>query len=358
MKSHNERVIDALFPLDRSAQRCSRSGFGSIHDQVFILVLRPRHLLHLHERLALNEDPGILEDLAYQQLVEPDDLHEVTEIAGGQFEIFPLNVRDEQGPALRHLGPGESVTLEKLNRHGSLAARKVYGSVDHGHLSRAEEVGKGSPHGEIVHPSRQLGAEIPRFRTVGATTAPEHGTLSVAETGAAGALLGTNLTGRAGDFGPRLAGGGALTQGVTFKDDGSVEDVFAQREVQELLGDWDTGVWDERGKGVSGDVCRPRRRPGNRGSDSRCNSSGAHHGGKTCAFGSEILCQLLTLCRVKWVQGLMVQHPGPGVSARPVKSRSVGRPNTSRYEDVVHEQYDATSHLGPIILHWQRQRLS
>lgn len=68
-------------------------------------------------------------------------------------------------------------------------------------------------------------------------TTPQHRRRLVAETGATGSLLRAQLVAGAVDLAACLCGGEAKAVAVALEDDGAVENVAAQRRVQECAGE-------------------------------------------------------------------------------------------------------------------------
>jgi len=90
-------------------------------------------------------------------------------------------------------------------------------------------------------------------RAVGLSSSADEGALLGALAGAAGTLLGTDLAVGAVDFPAGLGGGGALAGVVAFVDDGEVEEVAAEGEVEVFDGPVFEGDGFEVGEGVDGD---------------------------------------------------------------------------------------------------------
>ena len=88
------------------------------------------------------------------------------------------------------------------------------------------------PPRQIIDLPRQLGAEIARMRSMRHTSAAQHRRLPIAQSSVSRSFLRSDLSRRAVDIAAPFRGRGALPRGVAFEDDGAVEEVFPEREVE------------------------------------------------------------------------------------------------------------------------------
>ena len=117
-----------------------------------------------------------------------------------------------------------------------LGERQLHAVLADDELATAVAVRHRWAPGEAVHFPGASGAEGAGLRAEGLAAALEHGRLLAAEARAARALLRTDLLVGAADVVARLGGGGALARVVALVDDGEVQDVAAQGQVEVFRG--------------------------------------------------------------------------------------------------------------------------
>lgn len=136
----------------------------------------------------------------------------------------------------------------KVGRQGEIHAVLTYNQIT---LSVA--VAQSSAPGLVVDLPVEAGTKVTRLRAKSLSTTAEQGGLLGAHTGATGSLLRTHLAVRAVNFVTGFRRGGSLARVVTFVDDGEVEDVATEREVQMVHRPLLEGGWFEGGEGVNGE---------------------------------------------------------------------------------------------------------
>ncbi|KAI9149598.1 CDP-diacylglycerol--glycerol-3-phosphate 3-phosphatidyltransferase [Paramyrothecium foliicola] len=229
-------------------------------DKVALVALN-----HLLEHAPLDDD------LAHAEQVLDVDVLQVQrgalprQLVHGVEQDVPPVAGDEEGAAVvvaEAHGRQDALDVALAQAALEQLGRQVDKVLGQGHLhavladdqlAAAVAVAQGGAPGLVVDLAVEAGAEVAGLGSEDLAAAAQHGALAGAETGAAGALLGTDLAVRAVDLVAGLGGGSALAGVVALVGDGEVEEVAAEGEVEVLDGPLLEGGGLEGGEVVDGD---------------------------------------------------------------------------------------------------------
>lgn len=224
---------------------------------------------HLAQDAPLHDDLARLEQVLDVDILEIQRPSLPRHLLHGLVQPVPPVARDKQRAAViateaqraqhaRHvlfqIGLAQAVLEELVGDEGKVVGQgQLHAVLADDELAAAVAIAQRRAPRLVVDLAVEPGAEVAGVRAKRLATAAQQRTLPGALTGSSGALLRAHLAVRAVDVVAGLGRGGALPGVVALVDDGEVEEVAAEGEVEVLDGPLLEGLRLEGREAVDGD---------------------------------------------------------------------------------------------------------